>query len=158
MAINFDLFKQTKRSHTSHHLYEDQEQFQLTNVMEFHFLEMGKLIKHWKKDKLDPWNNTLAKWLLLLGNGKVYEVIYDAAQREAELRIQEAEHKAEEKAQQKIKETERKAERKAERKVEQRAENIDRRLLEKGMEIKNVAEATGLEENKVREIHRDVQN
>jgi len=121
---------------------------------------MGKLIKHWKKDKLDPWNNTLAKWLLLLGNGKVYEVIYDAAQREAELRIQEAEHKAEEKAEQKIKESQQKikeTERKAERKAEQRAENIARRLLEKDMEIKNVAEATGLEESKVREIHRDVQ-
>lgn len=49
--------------------------------MEFHFLEMPKLITDWKQKKLDPWNDVLARWLLLLGivdhrNGKVYEDIY----------------------------------------------------------------------------------
>ncbi|GAB3802975.1 Rpn family recombination-promoting nuclease/putative transposase [Virgibacillus kimchii] len=181
--LNFDLFEQTERFHTSYHLYEDEEQFKLTNVMEFHFLEMGKLIKHWKEDRLDPWNNALAKWLLLLGmvdsrNGKVYEDIYqeleeialedeslrdvfqnweelsmeqeqrqyydarlrrimdeEAAKREAELRIQEAERKAE----------------------QQKAESIARRLLEKGMEIENVADSTGLAKQKVVDMQRDMQ-
>lgn len=79
--LNFHLLKQTERFHTSYHLYEDEEHFKLTDVMEFHFLEMPKLIRAWKQDQLDPWNDILARWLLLLGivdhrNGEVYEDIY----------------------------------------------------------------------------------
>jgi predicted transposase/invertase (TIGR01784 family) len=79
--LNFDLFKQTDRFHTSYHLYEDEEFFKLTDVMEFHFLEMPKLINDWKQEKLNPRNDLLARWMLLLGivdhrNGKVYEDIY----------------------------------------------------------------------------------
>ena len=57
--LNFDLFTQTDRFHTTFHLYEDQEKFKLTNVMEFHFIEMSKLMGDWKSDKLDPWNDVL---------------------------------------------------------------------------------------------------
>ena len=79
--INFDLFDRTDRFHTTYHLYEDTEKFKLTNVMELHFIEMTKLIRDWQADKLDPWNDLLARWLLLLGmvdhrNGKVYEDIF----------------------------------------------------------------------------------
>ncbi len=79
--LNFNLMDQTDRFHTSYHLYEDQEHFPLTDVMEFHFLEMTKLIRDWKEEKLNPRDDVLARWLLLLGvvdyrNGKVYEDIY----------------------------------------------------------------------------------
>ncbi|MBO0995056.1 Rpn family recombination-promoting nuclease/putative transposase [Bacillus sp. SD088] len=79
--LNFDLFEQTDRFHTSFHLYEDEKQFKLTNVMEFHFIEMTKLIRDWQGDKLDPWNDVLARWLLMLGmvdrrQNKVYNKIY----------------------------------------------------------------------------------
>ncbi|HLR69793.1 MAG TPA: PD-(D/E)XK nuclease family transposase [Virgibacillus sp.] len=61
--------------------FEDEEKFKLTDVMEFHFIEMPKLIKAWKDEKLDPWNDVLARWLLMLGmvdhrNNKVYDDIY----------------------------------------------------------------------------------
>ncbi|MFD1361896.1 Rpn family recombination-promoting nuclease/putative transposase [Lentibacillus salinarum] len=36
--MNFDLFSETERFHTSYHLYEDADQFKLTNEMEFHFI------------------------------------------------------------------------------------------------------------------------
>ncbi|WP_240377290.1 Rpn family recombination-promoting nuclease/putative transposase [Bacillus piscicola] len=79
--MNFSLFEQTDRFHTTYHLYEDEECFRLTDVMEFHFLEMPKLMSDWKQEKLDPWNDVLARWMLLLGmvdhrNGQVYEDIY----------------------------------------------------------------------------------
>lgn len=79
--LNFDMFGQTKRFHTSYHLYEDVENFRLTDVVEFHFIEITQLIRDWQADKLDPWNDVLARWLLLLGmvdrrNGKVYEDIF----------------------------------------------------------------------------------
>ncbi|MEK5039116.1 Rpn family recombination-promoting nuclease/putative transposase [Sporosarcina sp. FSL K6-3457] len=65
--LNFDIVKQAERFHTSYHLYEDFEGFKLTDVIEFHFIEMPKLIRDWQADKLDPWNDVLARWLLLLG-------------------------------------------------------------------------------------------
>ncbi len=66
-VLNFGLFSQTEKFHTTFHLYEDEERFKLTNVMEFHFIEMKRLIQDWKEEKLNPWDDVLAKWLLLLG-------------------------------------------------------------------------------------------
>jgi len=79
--LNFNLFSETDGFHTSYHLYEDKEKFRLTDVMEFHFIEMSKLIQDWKGNQLDPWNDVLARWLLMLGmvdrrNETVYEDIY----------------------------------------------------------------------------------
>lgn len=79
--LNYTMLDQTDRYHTMYHLYEDQEIFKLTNTMEFHYIEMPKLLRDWKEDQLDPWNDLLVRWLLLLGivdhrNGKVYEDIY----------------------------------------------------------------------------------
>lgn len=79
--LNFNIFNETERFHTTYHLYEDIEAFKLTDVMEFHFIEMAKLIRDWQAEKLDPWNDVLARWLLMLGmvdrrNGKVYEDIF----------------------------------------------------------------------------------
>src|SRR5690625_710631 len=79
--LNFNLFSETDSFHTSYHLYEDKEKFRLTDVMEFHFIEMSKLIQDWKDNQLDPWNDVLARWLLMLGmvdrrNETVYEDIY----------------------------------------------------------------------------------
>lgn len=79
--MNFNLFKGTNRFHTSYHLYEDEEKYSLTDMMEFHFIEMPKLIRDWQDGKLAPWDNVLARWLLLIGmvdhrKVKVYEDIY----------------------------------------------------------------------------------
>src|SRR5699024_5218429 len=65
--LNFDIFHQTDHFHTTYRLYESEEMFKLTDTMEFHFIEMSKLIRDWKLEKLDPWNDVLARWLLMLG-------------------------------------------------------------------------------------------
>lgn len=79
--LNFDLIKMTDSFHTTYHLYEDIEKFRVDDVFELHFIEIPKLLKDWKEEKLDPWNDALARWLLLLGivdkrNQHVYEDIY----------------------------------------------------------------------------------
>lgn len=79
--MNFNLFKETKKFHTAYHLYEQEEKFKLTDTMEFHFIEMPKLIRAWQLEKLNPWDDILARWLLFLGivdhrNEKVYEDIF----------------------------------------------------------------------------------
>lgn len=78
---NFDLFNQTDAFHNIFHLYEQEEKFRMDDVLEIHFIEMNKFIKQWYEKKLDPWNDILARWLLLLGmvdvrKKRVYNEIY----------------------------------------------------------------------------------
>ncbi|MYL57015.1 Rpn family recombination-promoting nuclease/putative transposase [Virgibacillus halodenitrificans] len=228
--MNFNLFQQTDRFHTMYHLYEDEEKFKLTDVMGYHFIEMPKLIRDWKNGNLDPWNDVLVRWLLMLGmvdyrNKKVYDDIYqeleaiamkdksvraafqnweqlsmtqeeyfayesrlkqindeEAAQREAELRLQEAKEKAiregrEEGKQQGKQEglakgrkegrkeglakgiAEGKAEGIAEGKKEgekSTQEKIARRLLMNDMDSETVAETTGLSIERVIQLQREI--
>src|SRR5699024_8740841 len=75
------FFDSSRRRHTRYQLRENEEKFKLTDMMEFHFIEMSKLIREWKAGKLDPWNDALARWLLMLGmvdrrHGTVYKDIY----------------------------------------------------------------------------------
>ncbi|WP_228548376.1 Rpn family recombination-promoting nuclease/putative transposase [Sporosarcina obsidiansis] len=60
-VLNFGLFSQTEKFHTTYHLYEDEERFKLTDIMEFHFIEMDKLIRDWNEEKLNPSDDVLAK-------------------------------------------------------------------------------------------------
>lgn len=79
--LNFNVYNQTEKFHTSYHLYEDEVKFKLTNIMELHFIEMSKLIQAWREEKLNPWDDVLARWLLLLGivdrrKGRIYDDIF----------------------------------------------------------------------------------
>ncbi|MDY0404867.1 Rpn family recombination-promoting nuclease/putative transposase [Virgibacillus sp. 179-BFC.A HS] len=185
--LNFDVFEQTERFHTSYYLYDDEDQAKLTNVMEFHFIEMGKLIKDWKADKLNPWNSILARWLLLLGmvdsrNDKVYDDIYqeleeiamnDESLRETlksweELSMEQEQREAyegrlkrildEEAAKREAELNLQEAKQKAKQEGELEAkEAIARRLLSKGLNIDLVADATGLTQDKVVDIQHNMQ-
>jgi len=79
--LNFNLFPKTDLFHTTFHLYEDEEKFRLDDQLELHFIEIPKLLRQWKAQLLNPWEDVLARWLLLLGivdhrNGRVYEELY----------------------------------------------------------------------------------
>ncbi|MDY0407459.1 Rpn family recombination-promoting nuclease/putative transposase [Virgibacillus soli] len=79
--LNEHIFDQTERFHTIYHLYEDRDKFRLTNEVEVHFIEMPKLLRDWKREKLYPWNDVFVRWLLILGmvdgrKGVVHEDIY----------------------------------------------------------------------------------
>ncbi len=84
--LNYDMINETNQFHTMFHLRENTEHFKLTNITEFHYIEMTKLIKAWTLGELDPWNDALARWLLLLGmvdarHKKVFEDIYKEMER-----------------------------------------------------------------------------
>lgn len=64
--LNFRFLQETERFHTTFHLYEDQEQFPLTDVMEIHFMEIPKLMDKWEQRTVNPHDNELERWLLLL--------------------------------------------------------------------------------------------
>lgn len=79
--LNFDLIKETKVYHTTYHLHEDEEKFRIADGLELHFIEIPKLLAHWYEEKLDPWSDVLARWLLLLSivdqrKENIYEDIY----------------------------------------------------------------------------------
>src|SRR5690625_6256389 len=38
-VMNFNIIEQTERFHTMYHLHEDVDKFNLTNIMEFHFID-----------------------------------------------------------------------------------------------------------------------
>jgi len=74
----------------------------------------------------------------------------EAAQREAELEVQEAEQRGEERG-------EKRGKKRGEKIGAQKAnEATARRLLAKGMEVRDIAEVTGLAEERVIEIQREM--
>ena len=81
---DFTLFKERDHYHSTYHLYEDttlQRVQRANEVLEIHFIEMNKFLKTWLMEELNPIEDKLAKWLLLLGmvdgrKQKVYEDIY----------------------------------------------------------------------------------
>ncbi|MEG0385832.1 MAG: Rpn family recombination-promoting nuclease/putative transposase [Solibacillus sp.] len=81
---NFTVFGKLHPYHNTFHLYEDTMLERLNpkdDVLEIHFIEMNKFLKVWHDDQLNPLEDILARWLLLLGmvdarKTKVYEEIY----------------------------------------------------------------------------------
>ncbi|ARF15955.1 Rpn family recombination-promoting nuclease/putative transposase [Sporosarcina ureae] len=79
--MNFNLISETEGYHTTYHLHEDEKKFRIADGLELHFIEIPKLLAHWYDEKLDPWNDVLARWLLLLSivdqrKQHIYEDIY----------------------------------------------------------------------------------
>lgn len=81
---DFTLFDEINHYHSTYHLYEDSTLQRLNkadDVLEIHFIEMNKFLKAWHADQLNPLDDILASWLLLLGmvdakKRKVYDDIY----------------------------------------------------------------------------------
>lgn len=80
----FELFEYSINYDLTYHLYEDtalKRMQQDDDVVEMHFIEMTKFLRVLLDDLLDPLNDILSRWLLLLGmvdarKEKVYEEIY----------------------------------------------------------------------------------
>lgn len=181
--LNFTLLPKTDSFHTSYHLFEDEEKFRIDDVLELHFIEIPKLLKHWKEGRLDPWNDILARWLLLLGivdqrNKKIYEEIYKELEAIAmgDERLQEAFNNWNEISvepenllayrtrlkqvmdeESKVKEAELRVEAALEKGLERGIEMTARNFLGMGMEIETVAKGTGLSIEQVQAIKESIQ-
>lgn len=81
---NFTIFDDIPHYHSTYHLYEDTILERLKpkdDVLEVHFIEMNKFLQAWHEEQLNPLDDILARWLLLLGmvdarKEKVYNDIY----------------------------------------------------------------------------------
>ncbi|MCT1902616.1 Rpn family recombination-promoting nuclease/putative transposase [Oceanobacillus sojae] len=65
--MHFNLLQDTDSYHNIFRLHEIHQKYPLTDMIEFHFVEIPKLITAWKKNQLNPWEDVLTHWLLLLG-------------------------------------------------------------------------------------------
>jgi len=157
-----------KKLHTSYHVIEDETGYRLTDVLEVHFLELPKLLKEdVEKDENDP----IVEWMEFLdGKSKgVMEMLakknvnikkaYDLLQvisqddnarmayeaREAEIRDQMTRMKAAEERG------------KTEGKVEGKIEDATN-LLKLGVSIDIIIKATGLSEEKIIQIKKELES
>jgi len=174
--LDFNYINQTRKFHSVFRLFEKEEGFELTEALEIHFIELPKLLVKWREKLVSPWEDMLVRWLFLLEGSDDVEilktleeialqdpVLYQAmeewekssddpkvreeyfarrkavldemaAVREAELRLREA-----------IKQS------KKEGREEERQE-VTKRLLKKGMDVKSISEITGMSEDEIKNL------
>ncbi len=164
--LDFVYLDSTSQYHSVFRPYERNEKFLLTDMLEIHFMELTKLYKKWRKREVDPKEDRLVRWLLLLGSSdneeltKILEEIamqedqmlnkafkeWDRVSQDPEMLLAyEARHKALLDEQSALKRAERKGKEKgrAEGKEEGKIE-VAKKMLEDGISHEKVAEYTGL--------------
>ncbi|MFD0769208.1 Rpn family recombination-promoting nuclease/putative transposase [Bacillus sp. CGMCC 1.60114] len=64
--LDYVLFSTYEEFHTTGQLWNTQKQQVLSEDIEIHFVEIPKLVKQWREEKINPWENTFVRWMLLL--------------------------------------------------------------------------------------------
>ncbi|HDR7335666.1 TPA: Rpn family recombination-promoting nuclease/putative transposase [Bacillus cereus] len=64
--LNFIMFLDHKEFHTKGTLWNTQQQKLLSDDIEIHIIEIPKLTEQWHEEKVNPWKDPFARWLLLL--------------------------------------------------------------------------------------------
>ncbi|OOR71630.1 ATPase [Bacillus cereus] len=64
--LDFYLFPDYEDLHTVGQFWSQQQKQVLLNDLEIHFIEIPKLLQQWREEKINPWENEFARWLLLL--------------------------------------------------------------------------------------------
>ena len=64
--LDFILFSHDDSFHTIGQLWNAKTQQILSDDIEIHFVEIPKLVKQWREEKVNPWENSFVRWMLLL--------------------------------------------------------------------------------------------
>ncbi|PEZ06887.1 ATPase [Bacillus sp. AFS018417] len=64
--LDFILFSNDESFHTIGQLWNTNTQQILSNDIEIHFVEIPKLVRQWREEKVNPWENAFVRWMLLL--------------------------------------------------------------------------------------------
>ncbi|HHQ2481162.1 TPA: Rpn family recombination-promoting nuclease/putative transposase [Bacillus cereus] len=64
--LDFILFSQDETFHTIGQLWNPKKKQILSDDIEIHFVEIPKLVKQWREEKVNPWENAFVRWMLLL--------------------------------------------------------------------------------------------
>ena len=64
--VNFRYLSHINHYHSTFQLYEREQKLLLTDMIEIHFMELPKLLIKWRNREVDPREDQLVRWLLLL--------------------------------------------------------------------------------------------
>ncbi|MCM3185925.1 Rpn family recombination-promoting nuclease/putative transposase [Priestia megaterium] len=64
--VNFRYLSHIHDYHSTFQLYEREQKLLLTDMLEIHFMELPKLLIKWRNREVDPREDQLVRWLLLL--------------------------------------------------------------------------------------------
>ncbi|MED1599163.1 MULTISPECIES: Rpn family recombination-promoting nuclease/putative transposase [Bacillus] len=64
--LNFVMFPEYDEFHTTGILRNRQQQRMLSDDIEVHVVEIPKLMQQWREEKVNPWEDSFVRWLLLL--------------------------------------------------------------------------------------------
>lgn len=63
--VDFILFPEEQEFHSINTVMNKKSKRIITENMQLHFLEIPKVIQEWQGKRMDPWEDSLARWLLL---------------------------------------------------------------------------------------------
>lgn len=63
--VDFILFPEEQEFHNVNTVMNKKSKRIITENMQLHFLEIPKVIQEWRGERMNPWENSLARWLLL---------------------------------------------------------------------------------------------
>lgn len=64
--LNFVMFPEYEAFHTTGILWNQEQQKLLSDDIEVHIVEIPKLMQQWREEKVNPWEDSFVRWLLLL--------------------------------------------------------------------------------------------
>lgn len=166
--VDFRYFPHTPGYHSIFQLYESEEKFLLTDTLEIHFMELPKLLIKWRRGEVNPRENQLVRWLLLLEaseDEEITQVLEEIAMQEDQTlkkAIDEWERVSQDpevllayEARRKTLLDEKSALRRAEKQGEKRGIlKVALGMIQKGIDNETIAELTELTQEEIEQLRR----
>jgi predicted transposase/invertase (TIGR01784 family) len=166
--VDFRYLSHTSGYHSVFQLYETEEKFLLTDMLEIHFMELPKLLIKWRRGEVNPRENQLVRWLLLLEaaeDEEITQVLEEIAMQEDQTlkkAIDEWERVSQDpevllayEARRKALLDEKSALRRAEKQGEKRGiMKVALGMIQKGMDNETIAELTELTKEEIEQLRR----
>lgn len=170
--VDFRYLSHTAGYHSVFQLYETEEKFLLTDMLEIHFMELPKLLIQWRRGEVNPRENQLVRWLLLLEaseDSEITQVLEEIAMQEDQAlkkAIDEWDRVSQDpevllayEARRKTLLDELSALRRAEKQGEKKGEKkgvmkVALSMIQKGMDNETIAELTELTKEEIEQLRR----
>lgn len=65
-VLDFVLYPNHVHFQTTGTLWDPEKELQISEEIEIHYIELPKLIAQWRDEQVNPWHDSLVRWLLLL--------------------------------------------------------------------------------------------
>ncbi|PHG70360.1 Rpn family recombination-promoting nuclease/putative transposase [Bacillus toyonensis] len=65
-VLDFIVFPIHDSFHTTGNLWDVEKEVLMSDQIEIHYLELPKIITQWRESQVNPWHDSLVRWLLLL--------------------------------------------------------------------------------------------